>query len=277
MEEQEIAEVLELLRSCGYVAEVCDTPVRFYDCGVRAGVPSPPGDYGGEVVMLPKSFCRDAIYRITVRGDSMIDAGLEPDDVLTVRSADHCRDGEVIVASLNGEVTVKMFLTDEEGGMWLVPKNEAYMPIEISKDDDFRVIGIVTDVTKPLRVSVQESVRMLKRLVQRKDKRQLSEARIRRAIFSVKDKITTNRMWYSVFRVLVDRGVYQAEETGRFASDVCDMFPDEEMNIDAKDLLRMAVQSFRKPVALWEADDAPVTGKRFRDYLSLARDFSKSL
>lgn len=270
-------DVIKILRDQGYDAEVCDVPVRFYDCGVKAGYPQVPGDFNGEYVMIPKSLCEDVSFRITVRGDSMVDAGMDHGDVLNVRATDYCSDGDVVVALLNGEATVKMYLTDENDRAWLMPHNDSYMPIEITDEDEFRVLGVVTGVTKRMKVNIKDSMRKLRHITPKRQT-EITNQRIKVAVTAVIDKIVNNRMWYSVFRVLVDRGRYEStDQIASFVSDINEIFPENDFNLDAKDLSRMAVLSFAKPVALWEIDNAPVSGKRFYSYLSLARDFGRAL
>ena len=84
-----------------------------------------------------------ATFFIRVEGDSMIGAGIFPDDVLIVDRAMNAVNNNVIVAVLNSELTVKRLrITDE---YWsLVPDNPAYPEIIITEDTDFTVWGVVT-------------------------------------------------------------------------------------------------------------------------------------
>ena len=64
---------------------------------------------------------------------------------------------------------------------------------------------------------------------------------------------------------LLEEGEYSA-----FCEKVAILLPDHGHLPVASELRRMAVQTFRKSPALWERDDAPVTGQRFDDYLCIA-------
>ena len=81
-----------------------------------------------------------------------------------------------------------------------------------------------------------------------------------------------------MFRVLLERGYYSdLSSLPTFVSDMAVWFPDSNINLDAYDLGRMADGCFRKPVAYWCPEEAPVTGKRYSDYLDIATTFSKVL
>lgn len=91
----------------------------------------------------------DAIYRpgdhyaLRIQGDSMIEAGLWDGDYVIVRSQNRVESGEIGVAIIAGEATVKKFNWLPNGGLMLVPANENYQPFLVDPDDDFRVGGKV--------------------------------------------------------------------------------------------------------------------------------------
>ena len=88
----------------------------------------------------------DADFLLRVKGDSMIDANINPGDFVFVRQTQHARNGDIIVALLDNEATVKYFF-DEQTFIRLQPANEAHRPITISKNDlYFKIIGKVEAV-----------------------------------------------------------------------------------------------------------------------------------
>ena len=97
------------------------------------------------------------------------------------------------------------------------------------------------------------------------------------AIQVVAPLISEKRKWYAVYRVLVDRGVLPENAYGTFVQWVEDDVPNHAYLPDAKDLPRMAYASFSKPVKRWDAQNAPVSGKRFRDYCEIARRMEEEL
>ena len=80
-----------------------------------------------------------------VSGDSMIDAGINDGDIAVIDRSLQPSDGDIIVAFVNGEYTIKFLdLTHkEEGYIELRPANSDYSPIRVNVSDDFRVWGVV--------------------------------------------------------------------------------------------------------------------------------------
>jgi DNA polymerase V len=82
-------------------------------------------------------------FFVHVRGDSMNSDGIHPGDVLVVDQALQAEEGKIIVAIVDGELTVKRY--QRKGRcIWLVPSNTDYEPIAVRKGQDFEVWGVVT-------------------------------------------------------------------------------------------------------------------------------------
>ena len=86
-------------------------------------------------------------YAVRAVGDSMTGSGIEEGDILLVDTAIEAQHKNIVIASINGEQTVKK-LWIEKGNISLVPGSGNYLPVEITKDMDFRVLGVVTWVVK---------------------------------------------------------------------------------------------------------------------------------
>ncbi|WP_028534460.1 LexA family protein [Paludibacterium yongneupense] len=84
-------------------------------------------------------------FMVTVKGDSMRDAAINDGDLLLVDRALPPRHGKVVVAVLNGELTVKR-LELGKTGMRLMPENPDYAPIEVAEDASLFIWGVVTRV-----------------------------------------------------------------------------------------------------------------------------------
>ena len=87
------------------------------------------------------------LFALQVRGDSMIDAGILEGDYVVVRKQDDARAGEIIVALLEDEATVKYY-QPRRGHIELVAANEKYEPIVVGKDVAFRILGTVRGVIR---------------------------------------------------------------------------------------------------------------------------------
>lgn len=84
-------------------------------------------------------------FLVTVKGESMLGAGIHDGDLLVVDRAAEARNGKVVVAALNGELTVKR-LEKTAKGLRLLPENPEFQPIPVPKDASFHIWGVVTNV-----------------------------------------------------------------------------------------------------------------------------------
>lgn len=85
---------------------------------------------------------RGKLFALKVRGDSMIKAGIYHGDIVIVRQQPTAQNGEIVVALLGDEATVKRFVV-QDGLAVLKPENDAMEPIEVSGGEDFGIIGKV--------------------------------------------------------------------------------------------------------------------------------------
>jgi len=121
--------------------------VPYFSDMVAAGFPSPADDHMDDRLDLNEYLVSHpaATFFVRVQGLSMINAGIQPDDILVVdRSMDPAH-GKVIVAALDGDLTVKR-LNKQNGQITLMPENDDYDPIEITTEMSFIIWGVVTSV-----------------------------------------------------------------------------------------------------------------------------------
>ena len=83
-------------------------------------------------------------FALRVRGESMLKAGILPGDLVVVRRQQTAENGEIVVALLGEEATVKR-LSRKNGQIWLLPENDAYQPID---GTDAQILGKVTAVVR---------------------------------------------------------------------------------------------------------------------------------
>ena len=72
----------------------------------------------------------DVHFALRVRGESMLNAGILPGDLVVVRQQQTCNQGEIVVAMIKDEATVKTYCRKADGHVWLMPENEEYQPID---------------------------------------------------------------------------------------------------------------------------------------------------
>ena len=104
------------------LAQECIDDYLTFDCGGRAG----------------------EFFALRVRGESMLNAGILPGDLVVVRRQPTAVNGEIVVALLGDEATVKR-LKRQNGEIWLLPENDAYQPID---GREAQVLGKVTAVVR---------------------------------------------------------------------------------------------------------------------------------
>lgn len=119
------------------------------DTGISAGFPSTTEDIVGEKISLDDTLVRnkDTTFYAKVRGQSMINAGLNHDDLLVIDRSLEPADKKIAVCYIDGEFTVKR-LRVQKNEIWLQPENPDYPIINITEDNDFMIWGIVTNVIK---------------------------------------------------------------------------------------------------------------------------------
>lgn len=153
--EDRIATMLCYFEQAGYEVEWCDTAVPCYENTVQAGVPTDVSDITqGDYVMVPKSLVNSSsLFCVRVKGDSMVDCGIYEGDMLHVQITEGLsgiREGDTVVACVDGGMTVKTFFRDEQGEVWLLPRNEKYQPLRLTEGMAVHICGKVVEVTRDM-------------------------------------------------------------------------------------------------------------------------------
>lgn len=119
---------------------------------VRAGFPSPADDYIEAWLDLNQHLIehKEATFFVQAAGDSMIGAGIREGALLVVDRALEPHHGDIVIAVVDGELTVKR-LEKRRGGVRLVAENPAYAPIEFQDGQELVIWGVVTSVIQKLR------------------------------------------------------------------------------------------------------------------------------
>jgi DNA polymerase V len=119
----------------------------FVSSTIKAGFPSPAEDYIDRKIDLNEQLIANpaATFMVRVEGSSMIDCGINEQDVLIVDKSLKAKDKDIILAVVDGEFTVKR-LRIKRGLYELVPENPEYQVITITEGTDFVVWGVVTYV-----------------------------------------------------------------------------------------------------------------------------------
>jgi repressor LexA len=118
---------------------------------VAAGAPI-GADIGSEQVLILDRvlFSPAPDYLLKVKGDSMRDEGIFDGDLIGVHRTSTARSGEIVVARLDDEITVKLLKTGGER-IRLLPRNPDYAPIEVQPGQDFAIEGLYCGLVRPNR------------------------------------------------------------------------------------------------------------------------------
>lgn len=135
-----IEPVLRFVKNKGY-------QLPLYGSKVAAGIPSFADDHVEAQIDLNEYLVKNPsnTFLVRVTGQSMIDAGIHENDILVVDRSINPTDGRIVIAALNGNLTVKKF-HKKNHQLFLLPENKNFKAIEIKEDHDIYIWGVVTNV-----------------------------------------------------------------------------------------------------------------------------------
>jgi len=118
--------------------------IPLFSSTVAAGYPSPAEDHVDETLDLNEYMVQrpDSTFMLRVEGESMKNAGIMPDDILVVDRSLKAAHKKIVIAAIDGELTVKR-LYHRGGLLKLLPENPAYPEIELESEADLIIWGVV--------------------------------------------------------------------------------------------------------------------------------------
>jgi len=125
--------------------------IPLFEAGVSAGMPMSVHSFSDTTINLSDELIRNkkTTFAVRVNGQSMVDAGIEDQDLLIVDKALEPQDKQIILAVINGEFTVKRLIRRGKD-IFLQAENINYAPIKINENMDFRIWGVVLGVIKKM-------------------------------------------------------------------------------------------------------------------------------
>lgn len=142
------------LRDIKHMLECMTTtrnPLPFYQDTISAGFPSPAENEIEDSLDLNELLIKrpSATFFLRVSGSSMIKAGIHHNDILIVDRSIEPSNGKIVIAAINGELTVKrLFIGNNK--IQLIAENDSYRPFDITENVDLHIWGVVTNVIHPL-------------------------------------------------------------------------------------------------------------------------------
>ena len=122
------------------------TPIPYVLSRISAGFPSPADDYVENNLSLSELLIRNHLstFLMKTSGDSMMDVGINDGDILVVDRSIEPKNRDIVIAILEGNLTVKRLLFKTNGSVVLKSENIAYKDIKIPESADLEIWGVVT-------------------------------------------------------------------------------------------------------------------------------------
>lgn len=118
---------------------------------VAAGNPIEAIENPTNTIAVPRHFLKGGFryFALTVKGESMIEAGILEGDVIVCRSTKEARNGQIVVAVIDGEATVKTFSQQNKKRLELLPANKNFSPIVVDENvSDFKIVGTLVGLLR---------------------------------------------------------------------------------------------------------------------------------
>jgi DNA polymerase V len=128
--------------------KLSDLPIlRLFSPAVPAGFPSPASDYEERPLDLNLKLMPHpaATFAVKAYGNSMVGVGIHSGDILIVDRSLNPKDGDIVIAAINGEFTVKR-LSLKAKGVFLLSENPTHPPIPVPELADLNLFGVVKHV-----------------------------------------------------------------------------------------------------------------------------------
>ena len=122
------------------------TPIPYLLSRISAGFPSPADDYIENNLSLSELLIRNHLstFLMKTSGDYMVDVGINDGDILVVDRSIEPKNRDIVIAILEGNLTVKRLLFKTNGSVVLKSENTAYKDIKIPESVDLVIWGVVT-------------------------------------------------------------------------------------------------------------------------------------
>ena len=137
-----------MINSIVKFTEKYSLPLPLCISNVSAGFPSPAEDYAAGQLDLNELLIKrpSATFFVRVSGESMKNAGIHHQDLLVVDRSIEPSNGKIVIAAVDGQLTLKRLRITQAGKIYLLPENEEFPPIEVKPENEIYIWGVVTNV-----------------------------------------------------------------------------------------------------------------------------------
>ena len=219
-------------------------------------------------VKLPAAIINDLSLIVTVKDNSMTDFDLYPGDEIIIKLQSSFRNGDTVLCVIDDKVMVKTWYKGRGGRVWFLSRDKNVKPIRETECNPF-VVGIVQKVKlRSLRADIDYEA-----LIEEEEKARTHKylkTDVDDCIKRIAQSVTSKRLWFGVYRTLVDYGFIHEGDWQTFVSLVTENV--EGCDLCVTDLRRLNIGCFAQPVSYWKREKSPFP-RSFNDYLNVAYDF----
>lgn len=224
------------------------------------------------MMVPPEVWPLHATFSFTMSDNSMIGKGIGRGDILVTRACDEALDGDVVLAIVDGESVVRGYVEDENGDVWLMPRNDEYEPIRWKDHEDVRLSGRVIWVIKGApRIKYADCKADIARAKKGKPVVKIvSRENAQRVIKKLGPDVEVMRDWFSFYRPLVQYRVITDKDYKGFCKLIKETLPDHKPQPKYDEMQRIDNGCFRRPVAEWTLEGSDLKrSSRFDQYKDL--------
>lgn len=270
MTRQELELIFGQLAKEGWKPRLC-SEFRYEEIGESSDSMMCCDSFEQYMMLPPELLSMHPTAAINVKDDSMIDADIKKGDVLIIRYIDCFEDGDVVMARINGKMCIRCYCEDCEGNIWLVPQNDKYDAVMI-KDTDIIIFARVQQYIRTVPHLQYKSCR--KAIDKVKNKyimpKKVTEQHAKWVIVKIAPQIKVARLWFAVYRPLVQRMVVANKDYDYFCNLVKQVVPNHDKLPIGEEIRRRDDDCFRWDVEKWTPLSAPVKGATYYKYKRLA-------
>lgn len=253
---------IALMRAHGWRMEVCP----------MIDLNSMPGSYRS--IALPEALARRLTIIVGVEGETMSDFDLHDGDEMAVRLQTDARCDDVVLVDYDGRLIVRIFYRDADSA-WLVSRDSAVPPLEVTDSHDVRIIGTVRRVMHANLRGDSYACRKAVEAYRRQSASSVPASRLASALPRIASMLKAKRQWFAVYRILADRGIIAEADWSAFVA-LISRHVHPAPDIDINDIRRLNIGCFAKPFDRWTREKSPAR-KSYGDYCTVAQAFIRLL
>ena len=241
--------------------------VKHYDHSASCGELFDSGEIPKVVDIAELLKLKDYKATAIAQGDSLRDFGISNGDILFLREDNCPQNGDLVVATLDGESTVKVFdYNQRTNTVTLYPANPNYDKIVI-RGEDLENLRFTAVIQSYMHIFTSRTLilKTVKRINETRDER------IR--IEKVQPLVQRKRYWFAACKAMMELGIVDNKDFSTALDIISETTGETFSKIDTNNIYRLDIDGFRRPIKEWNEKDAPVKNPSFNKYKRIAMEF----